>query len=1334
MRALFTVRNSLLAISGIGTALILWFAASFWLAANAQRVDAARVLWSTTIEDLLIESAVSRAAERTLVQAALNSGEPVSPERANAIETYRSEASARFERARAALREDEVGAKIETMLARAAETFDRLEALQGQIDAQLRRPRESRDAAFVAPWLPASTDVIASSQELRVSLRRSTRGDAGEIETLRDLRHAVWMMGEFANREGAMIAGTIAARYPLVLEDVERLSVYRGQLNAAWLMVSGYTQEPHVVAEVAAEIEHVRRQYFDAFERIRVPIISAGMQGAPYPVSSAGWITQATEAIAPIRRLDKVAGAIVRSLTVERHAAGVRGLIVATIILAVTMLLCAASIRIVVVRIVRPLEGITVAMGALATGDAGVAVPSTDEVGEIGTMARAVAVFRESADRRTGQIAEMNQRLAAINEELEERVRTRTAELASARDRAVAANNAKSAFLANMSHELRTPLTAIIGYSEILLREVDSDSRTAEELGKIEAWGKHLLALINDILDLSKIEAGRMEIDRQSFDVAELVGGFAETIGSLAGHNGNRFEANCPANIGAMISDITKVRQALLNLLGNACKFTSNGVVRLTAARERGGNGDEVVFTVTDTGIGIPEDQLDRIFDAFTQADSSTTRAFGGTGLGLAITMKVCEALGGSIAVESEPGCGAKFIVRLPAFCDSPPAGAVIEPDERTLPSASEKSATTILVIDDDASVRDLLRRHLVDSGYHVMTASGGEEGLRRAREHRPDAITLDVLMPNVDGWAVLAALKSDPALAPIPVVVISVLADRSRGFSLGAHDFLTKPVSRERLLTVLERHCRARSSPRALIVDDEAMNRDVIRRLLESEGWSVAEAENGAVALARLEAERPDVILLDLMMPVMDGFEFLDSVREVSELTSIPVVVVTAKYLTAEDHQRLNGRIEAILEKGDHLDRLLALLDSLLPERPATLGAGETPRTEVAGGEVGIRDALITNMRQDLLAPASAILSYSRLLQDEAAQAKLPQLTPTIERLLTWGREIFSLVDGLLDGDAAAGEAGAGSLKISLDIVRQHAERMTDELEDFEGNGLAPLVLEIGAETERLLGKLDAIVRFHSSVAMANATVRALDADEPGEAAAVPVDGRILVVDDNESNRELLSRQLTYDGHRPVLASGGAEALRLLDIEDVDLILLDLMMPDMSGLDVLRRLKADPRLRNLPVIIISALGELESVVRCIEAGAEDYLSKPFNSQLLRARINACLMRGRWREAGQGDGAQAEGEGGKVAAVDLGALSDKDRKLRRELLAVIREADERLARDRQLTARTLARDMAQESHYRFGEQTLRKIINRRYPSLYRLGLIGARGGSQGDGG
>jgi GAF domain-containing protein/CheY-like chemotaxis protein len=492
------------------------------------------------------------------------------------------------------------------------------------------------------------------------------------------------------------------------------------------------------------------------------------------------------------------------------------------------------------------------------------------------------------------------------------------------------ASQHKSQFLASMSHELRTPLNAIIGVTEMLLEDARDLKRDdeLEPLERVVRAARHLLALINDILDLSKIEAGRMELHLESFPLAPVIEEVAKTIEPLATQNANRLVVYCPADLGTIHADQIRVRQVLLNLASNANKFTDKGTVTIAAQLQRR-ERDWITITVTDTGIGMTEQQMGRLFQEFSQADSSTTRKYGGTGLGLAISRHFCRIMGGDITVQSKPGAGSTFTIRLPTVVRSDERLAVGAQAparaEPVHPIAEDAEEPLVLVVDDDATTRELVVRHLERAGFAVVAARGGQEGLRLVRELRPAAVTLDVMMPDLDGWTVLAAIKGDPALAGTPVVLMSIVDQKNRGYALGAVDYLVKPVDRSKLVEAITSICGPKAGHVLLVDDDEAVRRGV-RQALEPLGWQMTEAANGLVAIDSLATARPDVIILDLMMPKMDGFEFMDELRKRSDWQEIPVIVITAKDLTDEERNRLNGGVERIIQKSDRDEMLRQL------------------------------------------------------------------------------------------------------------------------------------------------------------------------------------------------------------------------------------------------------------------------------------------------------------------------------------------------------------------------------------------------------------------------
>ncbi len=791
--------------------------------------------------------------------------------------------------------------------------------------------------------------------------------------------------------------------------------------------------------------------------------------------------------------------------------------------------------------------------------------------------------------------------------------------------RVAEANRLKSEFLSNMSHELRTPLNSVMALSRVLLMQ-GKGRFTAEEasyLEIIERNGKHLLSLINDILDLAKIESGRMEIGAEEFSLGERIGAVAEGLQPICRDKGIELTIDVEEGLPRLFTDGRRVHQIFQNVIGNAVKFTPAGRVSVTARRQ----GDEIVVVVADTGIGIPEKDLPHIFDEFRQADGTAARSFEGTGLGLAIASRSARLLGGRISVKSTFGTGSTFTVFLPVNPSSP---LPVSTTERTsIASAGHPGVLasdrrrTVLVVDDDPRDASLIAGFLAGEGYDAVTALSGKEALRLAEVHRPFAITLDVLMPDMDGWEVLGGLKRNPITASIPVIIVSMSEDRETGLALGAIAVVAKPVDRGALLAEVRRVAPS-DRPSVLVVDDEMADRKLVAGIFEAEGLEVRQASDGKECLAMLSERLPDVVTLDLIMPGMGGFEVLAILRRDPRTRHLPVVIVTAHDLSAKERELLKDTVVSVVEKnrlasGELLKEIAGILDRL----------GKWPGARASRGNrlllVEDSEPAVIQIRM-VLEAAGYCVEVARSGEEALAKMAGPPPDGIILDLMMPG------IDGLTTLERMRGTRATARTPVLIltakdltaaDLGRLSANNVHQLVQkgDLDRDGL---LLEVA----RLLGRAPKKPEKIEAPPVAEAPLRK-PVPRPRGPGQLP---RVLAVEDNPDNMTTLWAILK--GKCTLLeARDGEEALKAARERSPDLILLDISLPGQDGMAVIARLREDPATRDIPVIALTAHAMTGDREKLLAAGCDGYLSKPIEVDRLLEVIEHWLGR---REGSEG--------------------------------------------------------------------------------------------------
>ena len=775
------------------------------------------------------------------------------------------------------------------------------------------------------------------------------------------------------------------------------------------------------------------------------------------------------------------------------------------------------------------------------------------------------------------------------------------------------ASRLKSQFLSNMSHELRTPLNSVMALSRVLMMQATAKLSDEEVnyLEIIERNGKNLLELINDILDLSKIEAGRMDVNPKPFSLGQTLENIVESVAPIAGEKRIEILRDIPRDLPLLESDEIRVSQILQNLIGNAVKFTNAGSVTVSAQS----NQERLSVRIADTGIGIAENDLPYIFDEFRQVDGTSARRHEGTGLGLAIARKASLILGGDITVRSAPGTGSTFTLTLPVKWQG--TAPVYEPIVIRQPSGVKPVRKTILIVDDEPEMAAMISRYLLEEGYDTITATSGEEALKLAVREPPFAITLDIIMPDMDGWEVLQGLKKNPETKDIPVIIVSISEDRETGFALGAVGYVTKPVSQKQLISEIRKIGKPKTRS-IMIVDDNDLDRQQIRRIIEEEGLKPIMAEDGAVCLELIKKQVPDVLVLDLMMPEPDGFAVLERIRGNPDTRDLPVIVVTAKDLTEEDRSKLKGNVFSVLEKS------AATSVTLLAEIKRILAYLEGPPKQAESEKPAARRILLVEDNEAAAIQVKAVLESAGYVADvtRGGQEAFDYVSHTIPDGI-----FLDLMMPEIDGFAVLEKIRGTKATAQIPVLILTAKDLTPE--DFKrlsANHIQQLVQKGDIDRDSLLSKVRSMLGEEETVETGDLKLDAGDR-KPDVGEGPPVTrttkkapATILIVEDNPDN--MITIKAVWGGrYRTLEATDGEEGLRMAIETKPDLILLDMALPKMDGFTVVGHLKDNAELSSIPVIAMTAQVMKGDREKILEAGCNDYIAKPIEPEEIMEKI-----------------------------------------------------------------------------------------------------------------
>ena len=839
-------------------------------------------------------------------------------------------------------------------------------------------------------------------------------------------------------------------------------------------------------------------------------------------------------------------------------------------------------------------------------------------------------VFSEMLSRNFQQLEAQSEELQVQSEELQvqtqelqqksEELQQQNIELAAQKNQVESANQLKSEFLSNMSHELRTPLNSIMALSQVLIMQT-KNILGAEQFSYLEIVrrnGKNLLALINDILDLSKIEAGKMEIIPKKFSVGQLLEMTKENLMSLAASKDIQIDVTIPTGLPKIESDERKLHQVLTNIVGNAVKFTEQGSIEISAVND----SSDLYITIKDSGIGISKETLPHIFEEFRQGDGTTSRRYEGTGLGLAIAYKIIKILGGDIKAESVLGEGSVFTIRIPIVWheDIQSANSIIAFNTNTSPTDNP----TILVVDDDPVTVQKISTYLEEEGFNTLIARSGREALQLAEKHQPFAITLDVIMPEMDGWEVLQKLKSNHKTKHIPVIAISVSNERDTGFALGAVGYIQKPVDRKILISEIIRIVKSPKS--IMIVDDNEFERNEMARIIESEHMKTVLAKDGKECLEMLNTHIPDLLVLDLMMPGINGFEVIKRVRENERTKNLPVIVVTAKELAPEDRANLKSKISSMITKSEATQQELFLeikrvVNEIKVNQKRQIPLGESHKVRI----------LMVEDNPDAIVQVKTVLEKEHYIVDIAGggQAALDYVSQTIPDGI-----ILDLMMPGIDGFKVLEKIRSTERTKLIPVLILTAKDLTkSDLAKLSANNIQQLIHKGDVDIEGLLFKVKLMLgTIPKAINMAETVkpeILELLPDWPDQKIDKRSDNglqNILVIEDNLDNM-ITMKAILNDRFNFIEAYDGESGIALAQSQIPDIILLDISLPGLSGEEVIALIKSNEKTMRIPVIAVTAQAMMGDKERFLKLGCDGYVSKPIDHDELMIEIGR-LVRG----------------------------------------------------------------------------------------------------------